>query len=93
MTIRKQTKAEEIEDLKIEMKNRQESLERLVKEGFELGDKMMAGNATKKDQKRAEEIKSLCDSHTAWINAHKKEISNFYRPAMVINPAPQYGIV
>jgi len=93
MTIRKQTKAEEIEDLKVEMKNRQESLERLVKEGFELGNKMMAGKATRKDHERASEILDVCRSHRKWINEHKKEISDFYRPAMVINPAPQYGIV
>lgn len=71
MTVRKPTTAEYIENLKVEMFNRKESLERLVskleREGF-----------------LSDDERELAISHTLWINRNKDIIRNFYKPAMVI---------
>ena len=77
MTARRQTKAQEIEDVKYEMKARKDSLERLVEKLETIG--------------LTEDERELAHEHVKWINAHKQEIKDFYRPAMYIAPEPAYA--
>lgn len=69
MTTRKLTKAEEVELLKVELKNRQESLERLMK-------KLETVGWTKSD-------KELADEHTKFIKQNARIVKEFYRPAII----------
>ena len=64
MTIRRLNRAEQIEALKIEMRNRQMSLERLVHK-FET-----TGYLTQDERE-------LANIHTAWINKNTKTIKDF----------------
>lgn len=61
----------EIEEMKVEMFNREQSLERIVHK-FEV-----AGWLSQSDRELAHE-------HTVWINSHKDVIRNYYKPAMVL---------
>ena len=61
----------EIEEMKVEMFNREQSLERIVHK-FEV-----AGWLSQNDRELAHE-------HTVWINSHKDVIRNYYKPAMVL---------
>ena len=61
----------EIEDMKVEMFNRQQSLERIVRK-FEV-----AGWLSQDDRE-------LANEHTVWINSHKDVIRNYYKPAMAL---------
>ena len=69
MTTRKLTKAEEVELLKVELKNRQESLERLMK-------KLETVGWTKSD-------KELADEHMKFIKQNARIVKEFYRPAII----------
>lgn len=66
MTMRR-NKALEIEDVKVELKNRQESLERLNKKLETVG--------WTKDEKE------LADEHVKFINVYAPIVKNFYKPA------------
>lgn len=68
MTIRKMNQAQRIAQIKIEMQNRQESLERL------------ANKADKNHYLSPDEIE-LGREHVAWINRNKKILQDFYKPA------------
>ena len=70
MTMRRANKAQEIEQMKVEMFNRGQSLERLVNKLEKVG--------------LSDDELELAREHTNWINAHKDVIREFYRPAMVI---------
>lgn len=71
MTMRRANEAQKIEAMKVEMFNREQSLERLVRK-FELTGYLSDGE------------RELATEHTKWINSHKDVIRNFYKPAMVI---------
>ena len=71
MTMRKTTKAQEIESAKIELANRKLSLERLMC-------KLETSGWTKDD-------KELADEHVRFINRWAPRIKEFYKPAMVIS--------
>lgn len=68
MTIRKMNEAQRVAQIKIEMQNRQESLERL------------ANKADKNHYLSPDEIE-LGREHVAWINRNKKILQDFYKPA------------
>ena len=68
MTMRKMNQAQKVAQIKIEMLNRQESLQRL------------ADKAERTQHLSPEEIE-LGREHVAWINANKKIIQDFYKPA------------
>lgn len=61
----------EIEEMKVEMFNREQSLERIVHK-FEI-----SGWLSQSDRELAHE-------HTVWINSHKDVIGDYYKPAMVL---------
>ena len=84
MTIRKPNLSQHIHELEIEMENRQIFLQCAIDETIELKEKDDAGLTTKKDQKRAAELQDIMKSHKSWIDAHKKEITDYYKPAVVI---------
>ena len=84
MTMRKPNRAEHIKNLKIEMENHQIFLQAAVDEITELKQKDDTGLATLKDQRRAVELEKIMKDHRNWINAHKKEITDYYKPAMVM---------
>ena len=71
MTMRRTTEAERIENLKIEMENREESLERLVNK-FQL-----TGYLT-------DDERELANEHVRWINSNKQTIKDFYKPAIIM---------
>ena len=84
MTTRKPNLADHIRDLEIEMQNHQIFLQCAVDELTELKEKDDVGLATDKDQLRAVELADIMKAHKNWIDAHKKEITDFYKPAMVM---------
>ena len=70
MTMRKQTQAELIEDIKVELSNRKNSLERLLNKLEESG--------WTKDEKE------LADEHVKFIKKYAPIVKDFYSPAIVI---------
>jgi hypothetical protein len=82
---RKPTEADRIHSMEKEMKIRKESLTKILNESFVLKERMDKGLATKKDGKRADELREIAAGHVAWINTHKGEIKRFYKPQMVID--------
>lgn len=84
MTMRRATQAERIHMLEREMETRLIFLQAAVDELTELKEKDDVGLSTQKDQVRASELEVIMKNHRRWINSHKAEIKNFYKPAMVI---------
>lgn len=82
MTMRKPTEAERIEEMKREMETRQIFLQAAVDEIEDLKLIAKSRKLTKKETVRSEELKVIAHNHTAWIEAHKAEIKNFYKPAV-----------
>lgn len=85
MTIRKQTMAERIADIKVEMSNRKDALSRIAREAEKLKAIEEAGFATAKEQKRAGELAEIAHDHLVWISEHTKILAEYYKPAMVID--------
>ena len=67
MTYRKPSQAEIIDDIKVELANRKDSLERLL-------NKLESTGWTKDE-------KELADEHVAYIKKHAPIVKAFYRPA------------
>ena len=84
MTVRKPNLASIIKDVEVEMKNREEAMERITKEAEELAEKEKAGKASKADLKRADDLREMAQDHIRWIADNKKTLKEFYRPAMVL---------
>ena len=77
MTMRRIPYSVHIEDLQVEMRARKDSLEKLVEKLESVG--------------LTEDERELANAHVKWIDSHKQEIKDFYRPAMYIGPKPTYG--
>lgn len=69
MTYRKPTEAERIEEIRVELKNRKDSLERLVNK--------LEASGWSKDEKE------LADEHVKFIKKYAPVVKNFYRPVTV----------
>jgi uncharacterized protein YnzC (UPF0291/DUF896 family) len=84
MTIRRPNLPDYIRKLEIEMENHKIFLQANIDELNELNEKFKAGKLTEKDLKRAMELRGFAHKHVEWIETHKDEIANYYKPAMVI---------
>ena len=70
MTYRRKSEAERIADMKVELENRKNSLERLV--------------MIRKLREWTKDEQELADAHVVYIKKYAPIVKNFYRPAMVI---------
>jgi DNA-binding protein H-NS len=83
--MRKTTLSEHIHTLENEMETRKIFLQAAIDEIEELQEEFSSANKlSAKDQKRLLDLTKRADEHKKWINAHKAEIKNYYKPAMVI---------
>jgi hypothetical protein len=79
--MRRATEAERIHNLEREMETRKIFLQAAVDEIEDLKSVSEERKLSKKEIVRGEELLVIARNHTRWIESHKGEIQNFYRPA------------
>ena len=84
MTMRKPNLAEHIRILKIEIENHEIFLQAAIDEINELKQKDDAGLANLSDVRRADELKKIIKDNRSWLDEHKKELTGYYKPAVVM---------
>ena len=84
MTIRKDTREDEIRTLKNEIETRTIFLASQTDEILDLENISKERKLTKKEVKRVEELTELARKNRDWINKHKKELADYRKPAIVM---------
>lgn len=84
MTIRKDTREQEIRELCNEMETRSIFLASEVDEIEDYKLISQQRKLTKKEKKRLLELDELVHDNKAWIDKHKKELADYHKPAIVM---------
>lgn len=82
----------EMELLKNELDLQETLADNLLAELMKIDARSINGHILKKDEPRVKEIQELLEEKYKFVERARDEIRRYYRPAMVINPEPAYGV-
>lgn len=82
----------DMELLKNELDLQKTLADNLLAELVKIDARSINGRILKKDEARVKEIQELLEEKYKFVERAREEIRRYYRPAMVINPEPVYGV-